>query len=146
MNNMVRVLFFLTMWTFLYIYCQVRTVFPVALTSLRKVWLIGSIFPSLSSNAMILWMKSNTNGHVTGHVINWWIRRRILYILAFLKMTTGICKVIRLKWINNIIIIIFLTKLADICYLKLHRLDFLYGICWRTDHQLSACAFIKPTI
>ena len=132
---------------FIYIYCQVRTVFPVALTSLQKVWLTGSIFPFLfratrwffewNQILMVMWQVTWSIGEFAAKIS--------LYILAFLKMTTGICKVIRLKWMNNIIII-FLTKLADICYFKLHRLDFLYGICWRTDHQLSACAFIEPTI
>ena len=147
---MVRVIYF--SWVCgLFLYCRVRTVFPFALTCLRKLWLIGSFFPSLSSNGMILWMKISWSNQIL--MVMWqatwstgeFAAKVSFSILAFLKMTTGICKVIRLKWMNNVIIK-FSTKLGNICYFKLHCLDFLYGIGWRTDHQLSACAFIKPTI
>ena len=63
----------MTMWTFLYVYCHVRTVFPVALTKSMIDWQYLSFSfeqddDSLNENLV---EESNTNGHVSDHVMNW---------------------------------------------------------------------------
>lgn len=79
MNNMVRVLFFMTMWTFLHIYIYIlpRTNgfsrrLNESLKSMIDWQYLSFSFEqgddSLNENLV---EESNTNGHVTGHVMNW---------------------------------------------------------------------------
>ena len=77
MNNMVRVLFFMSMWTFIYIYILSRTKgFSRHLNESSKSMIDWQYLSfsfergddSLNENLV---EESNTNGHVSGHVMNW---------------------------------------------------------------------------